>query len=82
MNDYRVLFQYLDPQGNSHFEFTTVLAETPDGAEQVIRSAHSGDAFFAIVQTVASNDVATGFTPDEIFAARSTIDTEPGATDG
>lgn len=69
LTDYRVLFQYLDPAGHSHFEFTTVLAEDPGGAELVIRSAHAGDISLSIIQTVESNGVDTGFISEEIVAA-------------
>lgn len=67
--DYRVLFQYLDPSGNPHFEFTTALAEDAGAAELVIRSAHADDLELTIVQTVESNGAHTGFTDEQIAAA-------------
>lgn len=69
LTDHRVLFQYLDPAGHSHFEFTTVLAETPEAAELVIRSVHADDISLSIIQTVASNGAPTGFSDEEIVAA-------------
>lgn len=69
LTDHRVLFQYLDPAGHSHFEFTTVLAESPEAAELVIRSAHAGDISLSIVQIVESNGEHTGFSDEQIVAA-------------
>lgn len=69
LTDHRVLFQYLDPAGHSHFEFTTVLAESPETAGLVIRSAHADDISLSIIQTVESNGEPTGFTDEQIVAA-------------
>lgn len=64
MIDYRVLFQYLDLQGNPHFEFTTVLADSVEEAGMVIQSARQNDINLTIIQVVEANDVETGF-PDQ-----------------
>lgn len=69
MEDYRVLFQYLDQRGEPHFEFTTVLAESPQAAADLITGVHSDDSNFGVVQVVLSNYASTGFTPEQSEAA-------------
>jgi len=72
MKDYRVLFEYLDPDGHPHFEFTTALGPDSDHASDTVAGMHKDDVGFRVVQVEESNGRATGYTPEEVENAKAT----------
>jgi hypothetical protein len=72
MRDYRVLFQYFNPDAaGPHFGFTTVTAESADAAAAQLAAARQKDRNFSIVQVVESNGAHTGFTYADVKAQRT-----------
>lgn len=69
MQDFRVMFQYLDNEGHDRYEFTTVLADDQLDAEMTLTAMHAGDFGFSIVQSVVSSGAVTGFTDEDRDAA-------------
>ncbi|MCU1441145.1 MAG: hypothetical protein JWP85_2142 [Rhodoglobus sp.] len=63
MFDFRVLYQYLDNEGNPRFEFTTVLAPTAADAQRQLERMHESDFGLVVVQVVESNGASTGYLP-------------------
>lgn len=70
--DFRVMYQYnnpptaadselVRPASGPRFEFTTILARTSEEAASEIRTIHSNDQNFEIVQVVEANHYVTGF---------------------
>jgi hypothetical protein len=75
MHDYRVLFQYFNPDAaGPAFAFTTVLAETPEAAAEALRSIRSTDRNLAIVQVVEANEFETGYTYADVKAQRTELE--------
>jgi hypothetical protein len=75
MNDYRVLFQYFNPDAaGPHFGFTTVHAESAEAAAAALAAAREKDRNFSIVQVVEANDVVPGFTYADVKAQRTELE--------
>lgn len=62
LKDFRVLFAYINAQGQDRYEFTTVLAADETEAATQLAGPHRLDYGFRVIQVVASNGEATGFT--------------------
>jgi hypothetical protein len=69
MNEFRVMFQYVDDKGHPRFEFTTILGVDMADAAATLMSMRSGDYGLHVVQVELSNGVSTGYTTADYAAA-------------